>query len=82
MIAFTTGEKSIEEFIEEAPTPLRVSDEGFLDPLYKAVVESTEEAIINALFKAETMIGINGNIVYELPLYQVENIFKKYGRTI
>lgn len=38
-----------------------------LDPIFQAVVQATEESIINALVAAETMTGINGNIVYELP---------------
>lgn len=31
-----------------------------IDPLYEAVVQATEEAVINALVGAETTIGIRG----------------------
>ncbi len=81
VIAFTTGAKSVEDLKDETLTrPSRWTGEGFLNPIYRAAADATEEAIINALFKAETMVGINGNTRYELPLDQVEDIFRKYGR--
>lgn len=51
-----------------------------LDPIYKATVEATEEAIINALIAAETMSGANGNIMHECPEDRLVNILKKYNR--
>jgi D-aminopeptidase len=35
--------------------------------LFLAVIEATEEAIINSLFASETMTGKGGRIVEELP---------------
>jgi len=32
------------------------------------------------LFRAETMVGRDGNTRYALPLDQVERTFEKYGR--
>lgn len=51
-----------------------------LNPIFKATVEATEEAIINALTSATTTIGRDGNKVYALPLERVVEIMKKYGR--
>ena len=51
-----------------------------ITPLFKAVIEATEEAILNALVSAETMQGINGNTVYALPHTRVQEILKKYNR--
>ncbi len=51
-----------------------------LDPLYRATVEATEEAIINALVAAETMVGANGNKMYGCPHDQLIELMKKYGR--
>jgi len=68
-IAFTTGNK-----------PHEGKGDEFLNPVYKATVEATEEAIVNALFAAETMKGYKGHIRYALPLDQVEAIMRKYGR--
>ena len=39
-----------------------------LDPLYEAVIEATEEAILNALCMARDMDGVNGNLCPALPL--------------
>ncbi len=82
-IAFTTGNKTVEELAEMAPQTRRTTwgSDGFLNPVYRATVEATEEAIVNALFKAETMVGRDSNARFELPYDQVERIFEKYGRT-
>ncbi|SES78892.1 P1 family peptidase [Stigmatella erecta] len=42
-----------------------------LDPLYEAVMEATEEAILNAMCMAEPMTGVNGNFCPALPLDEV-----------
>jgi D-aminopeptidase len=49
-------------------------------PLFMAVIEATEEAIINSLFAAETMKGRNGNTVEALPLQTVMPLLKKYNK--
>lgn len=51
-----------------------------IDPLYKATVEATEEAIINALVAAEDMTGINNNKFYAIPQERLKQILKKYNR--
>jgi D-aminopeptidase len=82
-IAFTTGKKTVDELREAMPPEARAfSGEGYLSFAYRAAVEATEEAIVNALFKAETMTGRDGNTRHGLPYDQVESIFKKYGRTL
>ena len=45
--------------------------DDLLDPIYFSVAEAVEEAILNAMFAAETMEGICGNKVYALPQDQV-----------
>lgn len=52
----------------------------YLDPIYKATVDATEEAIINVLVAAKTMKGIDGNTVYALPHDRLIEIMKKYNR--
>ncbi len=42
-----------------------------LDPLYEAVMEATEEAILNAMCMAEPMKGVNDNYCPALPLDEV-----------
>jgi D-aminopeptidase len=51
-----------------------------MSPLFMAVIEATEEAIINSLFAAKTMKGRNGHTVEELPEDKVISILKKYNR--
>ncbi|HEY6504377.1 MAG TPA: P1 family peptidase [Chitinophagaceae bacterium] len=51
-----------------------------LDPVFKAVVEATEEAIINALVAAEDMEGINNNKFFAIPHDRLKEIMKKYSR--
>ena len=51
-----------------------------LDPIFRATIEATEEAIINALVAAETMSGANGNIMYECPEDRLIEVLKKYNR--
>ena len=50
------------------------------DSIYQATVEATEEAIINALMAAETMEGINGNTIYEIPKKKLKEVLQKYNR--
>ena len=53
-----------------------------IDPLFLAANEATEEAILNSLFKAETMKGFKGRTVEALPLDKVIPILKKHGSII
>jgi L-aminopeptidase/D-esterase-like protein len=53
-----------------------------MTPLFEATVWATEEAIINALVAAETMKGINDNIVYALPHDRLREVLKKYYRLV
>ncbi len=59
----------------ESVTLLR-NDE--MSPLFMAVIEATEEAIINSLFMAETMKGKEDRKVEALPLKNVLKILKKH----
>jgi len=57
-----------------------VEDGPAIDALFQATVEATEEAILNALFKAATMTGRDGNTREGLPLEQVREIMRTHGR--
>ena len=52
----------------------------FISPLFQATIQATEEAIVNALIAAETMVGINGNTVYALPHERLLKVLTQYGR--
>lgn len=51
-----------------------------MDPLFRAVIEATEEAVVNAMLAAETMVGANGVRVTGLPGSLVVDALKKAGR--
>ena len=51
-----------------------------VSPLFLAVIEATEEAIINSLFMAQTTKGYQGHLSQQLPISQVLEILRKQGR--
>jgi D-aminopeptidase len=77
-IAFSTANASA--FQRNNFTKLDEMPNDLMNPLFEATVQSTEEAIINAMVAAETMEGINGNKSYALPHKLVVDILKKYKR--
>ena len=64
----------------EGTVSVNMVPNGKMNPLFKATVQATEEAIINALVAAEDMVGVNGNTVYALPHDRLRTILKKYNR--
>ena len=51
-----------------------------MDPVFTATVQATEEAIVNAMVAAETMIGIENHKVIALPHERLREVLKKYNR--
>ena len=51
-----------------------------MSPLFLATIESTEEAILNSLFAAETMVGRDGHKIESLPIDKVMELMKKYNK--
>ena len=51
-----------------------------MSSLFLAVIEATEEAIINSLFTAETTLGNKDHKIEKLPIEKVLHIMKKYNR--
>jgi D-aminopeptidase len=83
VIAFSTAEAvripyQSESFIRKT----EVLRNGAMSPLFMAVIEATEEAIINSLFHAETMTGRDGHTIRELPVDKVLKIMEEYGRMV
>lgn len=78
VIAFSTAESLRVRHLSAHPTQtvsLLTNDE--MTPLFAAAIEATEEAIINSLFKAETMIGKEDRMVKALPIEEVLKLVKK-----
>jgi D-aminopeptidase len=51
-----------------------------MSPLFLAVIEATEEAILNSLFRATTIKGREGRTVEALPIDKTLVILKKYNK--
>jgi len=80
VIAFSTAEDL--QISYQSDSPFRsgnVLRNSSMSPLFMAVIESTEEAIINSLFAAESMKG-NGNKIEALPIKKTMKIMKKYKK--
>ena len=80
VIAFSTSSLNRVAFNSSDPNQqITVLTNDAMDPLFLAANEATEEAILNSLFKAETMKGFRGRTIEALPLDKVIPILKKYG---
>jgi L-aminopeptidase/D-esterase-like protein len=77
-IAFSTanagasGEKGVRD--------LKMLPNDRLSPIFEATVQATEEAIVNAMIAAETMVGANNRKVVALPHDRLMEVLRKYHR--
>jgi D-aminopeptidase len=62
------------------PRTLKTLSNDAMSPLFLAVIEATEEAIYNSLFRANTISG-KGHTVEALPLDRTLEILRKHGLT-
>lgn len=75
VLAFSTGNRIVEEADILVGPRLR---DGMLSSLFRATVEATEEAILNALFMADSMTGRDGNARLALPVKAVLDVLNNY----
>ena len=69
-LAFATGNRiAASDYSSHPPRlqDLQMLSDAFIDPLFHATIEATEEAVVNALVAAETMTGRDGITAYALP---------------
>lgn len=84
-IAFATGNHLPPEANDHDPArlgtyPVRAVGDGAIDPLFDAVIESTEEAIVNALVAADTVVGRDGITAHRLPHDRLREVMAAHGR--
>ena len=53
---------------------------GLIDPLFRATVDATEEAVIELIIVNDTMTGRDGNTAVALPHGPLVELMRKYGR--
>jgi D-aminopeptidase len=51
-----------------------------MDPLFRATIDATEEAVVNAMLAAQTMTGADGLRLHGLPGDRLVAALRKYGR--
>ena len=82
--AFATGNRDLSRrSAEDDPRPtveLRMVVDGHINALFEAVVESTEEAITNALLAAETMVGRDGVTAHAIDHRRLVEVMRAHGR--
>lgn len=79
IIAFSTTRK-VDRRDSSAILLLPELSPTFINPLFEACAESVEEAVVNTLFMAQTTVGRDGNVAYELPIDKTLALLKQYGR--
>jgi D-aminopeptidase len=83
-LAFSTANAgALRSYKSEEPSdPLSVTmlPDGSITDLFWAAIESTEEAICNALVAAETMVGRDGITAHALPHDALVDVMARYGR--
>jgi len=82
VIAFTTANR-VAHFPQGATYSMTCITETWqtINPLFEAVVEATEEAVLNSLFRAQTMVGRGDHTRHALPLEQVVEIMHQFGHS-
>jgi L-aminopeptidase/D-esterase-like protein len=77
-IAFSTANSGAAA--EGRVVDLKMLPNDSLDPIFRATVESTEEAVVNALVAARDMVGVDDHKVIALPHDALRDVLAKYNR--
>lgn len=78
VLAFSTG-NVMPRSQRAIQTQWNVLNDTAINPLYEATVDATEEAILNALFAAQTMTGREDRVIPALPREVWDAYFAKRG---
>jgi D-aminopeptidase len=76
MLAFSTANKA-PRHPRAHVYKVKVLEDVSMNPLYEAIVDATEEAILNSMFAAEEMIGINGRRAQAIPIDRVRELLER-----
>src|SRR5437899_1453641 len=77
VIAFSTASQ-VRIRTEEKSRHIEVLTNDAMSPLFLAVIEASEEAVYNSLFRATTITG-RGHTIEALPIEKTTEILRKYG---
>jgi D-aminopeptidase len=76
VVAFSTKNRVPREGDSPVYT-LQLLLDRHLDPLYRAAIEATEEAVVNSLVACDSLDGIDGRVAPGLPVAEVSAIMDK-----
>ena len=83
-LAFSTANPGVAGDSGDAmanPAKVDMVSNNTIDPFFRATIEATEEAVVNAMLAApERFTGADGLRVYGLPGKRVVEILRKYGK--
>jgi D-aminopeptidase len=79
VLAFSTANK-VPRQTGKMVYRMKILLDARLDPLYEAVIDATEEAILNSLCAARDMDGANGNVSRALPLADVKELIVSWQK--
>jgi D-aminopeptidase len=77
-VAFSTANPGAFDAKKTTRPEMMANDQ--LDPLFEATVQAVEEAEVNALVAAKTMVGIANHRVIALPHDRLRAVLEKYNR--
>ena len=78
MLAFSTG-NVIPHYPKDAVFSMTHLSDAHINPILTATVEATEEAILNALTGATTVVGRDGHRVEAISLPRLQSILREYS---
>lgn len=81
LLAFSNAsENRVDRFSTDAlQTVVQVTDTR-IDDFFVATIEATEEAVLNALVAAETMVGRDGNVAEAIPKDRLVETMRRHDR--
>ncbi|MCL4371629.1 MAG: P1 family peptidase [Chloroflexi bacterium] len=63
----------------DRPLDGRVVSNDSMSPLFLATVEATEEAVINSVLRATTVVGRDGNVRDAIDVEELLRVLRKYN---
>ena len=78
VIAFSTSYRAFDAMAQARDA--LATNESTIDVVFQAVADATEEAILNSMFRADTVVGCDGHTREALPLEPVLERLRQAGR--
>lgn len=75
-LAFSTANR-IEHYPDEPLYEMTLLADSWMDELFEATADTCEEAVINSMLAAKTVVGRDGNTAYALPHDRLKAILSK-----